>query len=135
MIYFNEVNNNVIFVVFGFLGVGFVIVGIWFFFWVKNGGFYFKEGDWEDYKFIVFWCFKIGFNGMVYSDVIVFIVLGGGSVYKDVDDRIVVMGVMRDGGGRDDDLIIVVLVMMGIMGIIGGVLDFLGREKRRMKRE
>ena len=27
-----------------------VIAGLWFFFWAKNGGFQFQEGDWDDYK-------------------------------------------------------------------------------------
>lgn len=131
----NEVNNNAIFAMFGLLGAGFVIVGIWFFFWAKNGGFYFKEGDWEDYKSTVLRRPKIGPNGTVYSDVTASTVLGGGSVYKDVDDRTVVTGVTRDGGGRDDDLTTVVSATTGITGITGGVSDFSGREKRRMKRE
>ncbi|KAK0674160.1 hypothetical protein QBC41DRAFT_72220 [Cercophora samala] len=130
----NEVNNNAVFAVFGLLGAGFVIVGIWFFFWAKNGGFYFKEGDWDDYKSTVLRRPKIGPNGTVYSDVTASTVLGGGSVYKDVDDRTVVTGVTRDGG-RDDDLTTVVSATTGITGITGGVSDFSGREKRRMKRE
>ena len=27
-----------------------VLASIWFFFWAKNGGFHFQEGDWSDYK-------------------------------------------------------------------------------------
>jgi hypothetical protein len=26
------------------------LTAIWFFFWAKNGGFHFKQGDWDDYK-------------------------------------------------------------------------------------
>lgn len=43
-------NNKAIFVLFGFLGLGLVLSSIWFFFWARDGGFRFKEGDWEEYK-------------------------------------------------------------------------------------
>ncbi|KAF2485099.1 hypothetical protein BDY17DRAFT_292926 [Neohortaea acidophila] len=43
-------NNNAILALFALLGAAMVIVAIWFFFWAKNGGFHFREGDWEDYK-------------------------------------------------------------------------------------
>jgi hypothetical protein len=45
-----SIPNKLVFVVFGLIGLGFVVTGIWFFFWAKNGGFYFKENDWDDYK-------------------------------------------------------------------------------------
>ncbi|KAI9835094.1 MAG: hypothetical protein M1838_005398 [Thelocarpon superellum] len=45
-----NVNNNGIFALFGLLGAGLVLTGIWFFFWAKNGGFVFRKGDWDDYK-------------------------------------------------------------------------------------
>ena len=43
-------NNKAIFVLFGLLGLGLVLSSIWFFFWARDGGFRFKEGDWEEYK-------------------------------------------------------------------------------------
>ena len=119
-----DINNPAIFAVFGLLGVAFVVVGIWFFFWAKNGGFYFKKNDWEDYKSTVLR--RKGPNGTIYSDATASTVLGGGSVYKDVDDGTTTTG---------DDLTTVVSATTGITGITGGVSDFSGREKRRRKRE
>ncbi|KAK4163526.1 hypothetical protein QBC43DRAFT_319217 [Cladorrhinum sp. PSN259] len=121
-----DINNNAVFAIFGIIGAAFVIVGIWFFFWAKNGGFYFKENDWDDYKSTVLRR-KIGPNGTIYTDVTPSTILGGGSVYKDIDDRTVVT--------RDDDLNTVVSGTTGITGITGGVSDIAGREKRRKKRE
>jgi hypothetical protein len=120
-----DINNNAVFAVFAILGVAFVVVGIWFFFWAKNGGFYFKKNDWDDYKSTVLRR-KVGPNGTIYSDVTASTVLGGGSVYKDVDDGTTTTG---------DDLTTVVSATTGITGITGGVSDFSGREKRRRKRE
>lgn len=119
-----DINNNAIFAVFALLGVAFVVVGIWFFFWAKNGGFYFKKNDWEDYKSTVLR--RKGPNGTIYSDATPSTILGGGSVYKDVDDGTTTTG---------DDLTTVVSATTGITGITGGVSDFSGREKRRKKRE
>ncbi|KAL2126149.1 hypothetical protein VTI74DRAFT_1603 [Chaetomium olivicolor] len=122
-----EINNNAVFAIFGLLGAAFVIVGIWFFFWAKNGGFYFKKGDWEDYKSTVLR--RKGPNGTIYSDATPSTVLGGGSIYKDVDDHTTTTG---------DDLTTVVSAttgITGITGITGGVSDISGREKRRKKRE
>lgn len=119
-----DINNNAVFAVFGLLGAGFVIVGIWFFFWAKNGGFYFKKNDWEDYKSTVLR--RKGPNGTIYSDATPSTILGGGSVYKDVDDGTTTTG---------DDLTTVVSATTGITGITGGVSDISGREKRRKKRE
>ncbi|KAK4114884.1 hypothetical protein N656DRAFT_777078 [Canariomyces notabilis] len=120
----DEINNNAVFAVFGLIGAGFVILGIWFFFWAKNGGFYFKKNDWEDYKSTVLR--RKGPNGTIYSNATPSTILGGGSVYKDVDDGTTTTG---------DDLTTVVSATTGITGITGGVSDILGREKRRKKRE
>ncbi|KAK4044863.1 hypothetical protein C8A01DRAFT_42472 [Parachaetomium inaequale] len=117
----HDINNNAVFAVFGLLGVAFVVVGIWFFFWAKNGGFYFKKGDWDDYKSTVLR--RKGPNGTIYSDATPSTILGGGSVYKDVDDGTTTTG---------DDL---TTVVSATTGITGGVSDFSGREKRRRKRE
>ncbi|GAB1314861.1 hypothetical protein MFIFM68171_05071 [Madurella fahalii] len=120
-----EINNNAVFAIFGIIGAAFVIGGIWFFFWAKNGGFYFKKNDWEDYKSTVLR--RKGPNGTIYSDATPSTVLGGGSIYKDVDDGTTTV--------TGDDLTTVVSATTGITGITGGVSDFSGREKRRKKRE
>ncbi|KAK0626444.1 hypothetical protein B0T14DRAFT_423555 [Immersiella caudata] len=120
----HDINNNAVFAIFGILGAGFVILGIWFFFWAKNGGFYFKENDWEEYKSTVLR--RKGPNGTTLSGATESTVLGGGSVYKDVDD-----GMTNDR----EDATTVISATTGITGITGGVSDFSGREKRRKKRE
>lgn len=104
-----DINNKFIFVLFGLLGVGIVCTGIWFFFWAKNGGFYFKKDDWDDYKSTVLR--RKGPNGTTLSGATTETDLGGGSVYKDIDE------------GTE------------ITGITGGVSDIVGREKRRRRRE
>ena len=43
-------NNQAILAIFASLGAVMVLAGIWFFFFAKNGGFQFEEGDWDDYK-------------------------------------------------------------------------------------
>ncbi|KAJ5533055.1 hypothetical protein N7494_009607 [Penicillium frequentans] len=35
---------------FAIIGAAFVLGGIWFFFWAKNGGFHWRKTDWDDYK-------------------------------------------------------------------------------------
>ncbi|KAK3359885.1 hypothetical protein B0T25DRAFT_112850 [Lasiosphaeria hispida] len=116
-----DINNNAVFAVFGILGAAFVCGGIWFFFWAKNGGFIFKEDDWDDYKSTVLR--RKGPNGTTLSGATESTILGGGSIYKDVDD------------GSTEDATTVVSGTTGITGITGGVSDFSGREKRRKKRE
>lgn len=100
-----DISNVGFFVFFVLIGVVFVFIMIWFFFWVKNGGFYFKENDWEDYKMIVLWC--KGLNGIIFFNVMLFINFGGGSVYKDIDD----------------DGIMVIMESIVLSGIIVGVSD------------
>lgn len=67
--------------------VGFVLGGIWFFFWAKNGGFKFQKGDWEEYKSTVLR--RKGPNGTTLSNATKSTRLGGGSVvgqgYSDRD--------------------------------------------------
>lgn len=46
----NAINNKAFFALFGLLGAAMVIASIWFFFWAKNGGFVWRERDWDDYK-------------------------------------------------------------------------------------
>jgi hypothetical protein len=99
-----SIPNKAVFALFGLIGVGFVLTGIWFFFWAKNGGFYFQEHDWDDYKSTVLR--RKGPNGTTLSGATASTDLGGGSVvhgekngsrwgkgkkkskrYKDIDDE------------------------------------------------
>ena len=73
-----SVPNKAIFALFGLIGVGFVCTGIWFFFWAKNGGFFFHENDWDDYKSTVLR--RKGPNGTTLSGATASTDLGGGSV-------------------------------------------------------
>lgn len=122
IVHANQINNKFIFVLFGILGASFVCLGIWFFFWARNGGFFFKETDWDDYKSTVLR--RKGPNGTTLSGATTETDLGGGSVYKDLDAS-------TEGG----DLTTVVSGTTGITGITGGVSDIAGRERRRKKRE
>ncbi len=117
----SSINNPAVFVLFGLIGAAFVVTGIWFFFWAKNGGFSFRQTDWDDYKSTVLR--RKGPNGTILSGATPSTNLGGGSIYKDVDD------------GSTEDATTVVSGTTGVTGITGGVSDFLGREKRRKKRE
>ncbi|CAL3964025.1 hypothetical protein PZA11_001484 [Diplocarpon coronariae] len=74
----DDIPNKVVFVFLGLIGAGFVVTGIWFFFWAKNGGFYFKEDDWEEYKSTVLR--RKGPNGTTLSGATESTDLGGGSV-------------------------------------------------------
>jgi hypothetical protein len=119
-----HINNNAIFALFGLIGVGFVVLGIWFFFWAKNGGFVFKENDWDDYKTTVLR--RRGPNGTLLSGATESTQLGGGSVYKDVDD----------GSTEATPTVITSLTESTAMtGITAGVSDIGAREKRRKKKE
>jgi hypothetical protein len=43
-------NNQAFLALFATLGGLMVLASLWFFFWAKNGGFQWQEGDWDDYK-------------------------------------------------------------------------------------
>lgn len=73
-----DVHTMILFIVFGVIGASFVLTGIWFFFWAKNGGFYYKDGDWEEYKSTVLR--RKGPNGTTLSGATTITDLGGGSV-------------------------------------------------------
>ncbi|KAG9234967.1 hypothetical protein BJ875DRAFT_542488 [Amylocarpus encephaloides] len=75
---FASIPNNAVFALFGIIGAGFVLTGIWFFFWAKNGGFVFQESDWDDYKSTVMR--RKGPNGTTLSGATESTDLGGGSV-------------------------------------------------------
>lgn len=113
-----EINNNAIFALFGIIGAAFVLVGIWFFFWAKNGGFYFQEDDWDDYKSTVLR--RKGPNGTLLSGATPTTNLGGGSIYKDV---------------HEDDGATTVSGLTGITGITPGASDVGGRERHRRRKE
>ncbi|KAI9737649.1 MAG: hypothetical protein M1818_005653 [Claussenomyces sp. TS43310] len=89
----SSINNTAVFVIIGLMGAGFIITAIWFFFRAKNGGFHFRQGDWEDYKSTVLR--RKGPNGTTLSGATESTDLGGGSIvgkrakrmrYKDVGD-------------------------------------------------
>ncbi|KAI1414277.1 hypothetical protein F5Y13DRAFT_19221 [Hypoxylon sp. FL1857] len=123
-----DINNTFVFVLFGLIGAAFVCAGIWFFFWAKNGGFYFKEDDWEEYKSTVLR--RKGPNGTILSGATPSTQLGGGSVYKDVDDgRTEYTGGLTQISGDTGD------TQSTLTGITGGASDITGRERRRQKRE
>ena len=113
----HDINNAGFFALFAIIGVAIVCTGIWFFFWAKNGGFQFKEDDWDDYKTTVLR--RRGPNGTLLSGATPSTNLGGGSVYKDVDD---------DGQT-------VVTESTALSGITAGASDIGAREKRRKKQE
>lgn len=71
--------NKFIFTLFGLIGASFVCTGVWFFCRAKNGGFYFKSTDWEDYKSSVLR--RRGPNGSTISGATASTRLGGGSIY------------------------------------------------------
>ena len=134
----HDISNVGFFVLFALIGVAFVVTGIWFFFWAKNGGFHFKETDWDDYKTTVLR--RKGPNGTLLSGATESTNLGGGSVYKDydVEDSVYNAGYARFGrkdGRRDDDDKTVLTESTGMTGITAGPSDIGAREKRKAKKE
>lgn len=118
-----HINNKGMFALFGLLGVAICLAMVWFFFWAKNGGFHFGNNDWDDYKSTVLR--RRGPNGTLLSNATPSTNLGGGSVYKDVDDY-------------TEDSTTVVTASSGtteMSGITAGASDLAGREKRRKKRD
>lgn len=113
----HDISNVGFFVLFALLGLAFVVAGIWFFFWARNGGFYFKQTDWDDYKTAVLR--RRGPNGTLISGATESTNLGGGSVYKDV---------------ADDDGKTTITESTGLSGITAGASDIAAREKREEKR-
>ncbi|KAF2014608.1 hypothetical protein BU24DRAFT_423525 [Aaosphaeria arxii CBS 175.79] len=73
-----DFNNKGIQALFALIGIGMVLTSIWFFFWAKNGGFKWREGDWEDYKSTVMR--RKGPDGKTLSNATKSTRLGGGSV-------------------------------------------------------
>lgn len=83
----DHINMKGLYALFAILGVAFVVAGIWFFFWAKNGGFVWHQGDWEEYKSTVLR--RKGPDGKTLSNATKSTKLGGGSVvgkgYSDYD--------------------------------------------------
>lgn len=73
-----KINNAGFFALFAILGVALVGVSLWFFFWAKNGGFHFQEGDWDDYKSTVLR--RKGPDGKTLSNATKSTKLGGGTI-------------------------------------------------------
>ncbi|PHH64318.1 hypothetical protein CDD82_1777 [Ophiocordyceps australis] len=117
----HDMNNVGFFVLFALIGVGFVLTGIWFFFWAKNGGFHFGAKDWDDYKSTVLR--RKGPNGTLLSGATATTDLGGGSVYKDVMDE--------DDGSRT----VVTQSTTALSGVTAGASDIAARKKRKEKQE
>ncbi|KAG5979403.1 hypothetical protein E4U55_005198 [Claviceps digitariae] len=115
----HDINNVGFFVLFALIGVAFVVTGIWFFFWARNGGFHFQENDWDEYKSTVLR--RKGPNGTLLSGATRSTKLGGGSVYKDVRD--------------DEDGTTVITDSTGLSGVTAGASDIAARERRRAKQE
>ncbi|KAF2114083.1 hypothetical protein BDV96DRAFT_577540 [Lophiotrema nucula] len=74
----NTFNNKGFQALFALIGAGMVLTAIWFFFWAKNGGFKFQQGDWDDYKTTVMR--RKGPDGKTLSNATKSTKLGGGSV-------------------------------------------------------
>ncbi|KOS17247.1 hypothetical protein ESCO_006403 [Escovopsis weberi] len=124
----HDMNNVGFFFLFALIGVAFVVTGIWFFFWAKDGGFHFRDDDWDDYKSTVMR--RKGPNGTILSNATKSTKLGGGSIYRkydedEDDDR------DRDDwdGGRTE-----ITESTALSGITAGPSDIYAREKREEKR-
>lgn len=74
----NSIKMQGLMALFAIIGAAFVIAGIWFFFWAKNGGFVWRKGDWDDYKSTVLR--RKGPDGKTLSNATKSTKLGGGSV-------------------------------------------------------
>ncbi|PNY25736.1 Uncharacterized protein TCAP_04327 [Tolypocladium capitatum] len=114
----HDISNAGFLVLFALIGLAFVCTGIWFFFWARNGGFHFKQTDWEDYKSTVLR--RKGPNGTLLSGATPSTNLGGGSVYK---------------GVAEEDGMTVVTETTALSGVTAGASDIAAREKRREKQE
>ena len=86
----SNINNSGFLALFALLGAAMVVVGIWFFFWAKNGGCVFRKTDWDDYKSTVLR--RKGPDGKTLSNATKSTRLGGKTVlssfaagYSDVD--------------------------------------------------
>ncbi|EDN07338.1 predicted protein [Histoplasma mississippiense (nom. inval.)] len=74
----SSINMGGLMALFAIIGAAFVLAGIWFFFWAKNGGFVWRKGDWEEYKSTVLR--RKDSDGRTLSNATKSTALGGGSV-------------------------------------------------------
>ncbi|KXL48723.1 hypothetical protein M433DRAFT_1785 [Acidomyces richmondensis BFW] len=70
-------NNQFFLALFAIIGAVMVLASLWFFFWAKNGGFHFREGDWDEYKSTVLR--RKGPDGKTLTNATKSTKLGGGS--------------------------------------------------------
>jgi hypothetical protein len=73
-----NINNQIFLALFATVGALMVLASMYFFFVAKNGGFYWKENDWDDYKTTVLR--RKGPNGTTLSNATKSTKLGGGSI-------------------------------------------------------
>ncbi|ORX98022.1 hypothetical protein BCR34DRAFT_607069 [Clohesyomyces aquaticus] len=73
-----DFNNKGFQALFAIIGVSMVLGSMWFFFWAKNGGFVWRQDDWEDYKSTVLR--RKGPDGKTLSNATKSTKLGGGSI-------------------------------------------------------
>jgi hypothetical protein len=73
-----SINNQIFLALFASVGALMVLASMYFFFVAKNGGFYWKKNDWDDYKTTVMR--RKGPNGTTLSNATKSTKLGGGSV-------------------------------------------------------
>ncbi|KAL2820889.1 hypothetical protein BDW59DRAFT_150468 [Aspergillus cavernicola] len=73
-----NINMRGLYALFAILGAAIVLASIWFFFWAKEGGFVWKQGDWEEYKSTVLR--RKGPDGRTLSNATRSTKLGGGSI-------------------------------------------------------
>lgn len=71
-------NNQGFFALFALIGAGLALGTLWFFFWAPNGGFKWRQGDWDDYKSTVLR--RKGPDGRTLSNATKSTKLGGGSI-------------------------------------------------------
>ncbi|KAN0069165.1 hypothetical protein V8E54_012794 [Elaphomyces granulatus] len=83
----NNINMQGLLALFAIIGASFVLAGIWFFFFAKNGGFVWRKGDWEEYKSTVLR--RKGSDGKTLGNATKSTDLGGGSIVgRDYQDDV-----------------------------------------------
>ncbi|KAF2716386.1 hypothetical protein K431DRAFT_323853 [Polychaeton citri CBS 116435] len=95
-------NNAGMLALFALIGAAMVAASIWFFFFAKNGGFHFKENDWDDYKSTILR--RKGPDGKTLSNATKSTRLGGGSIvtsrYLDMQKHMAKSSIGYDEKGR-----------------------------------
>lgn len=98
-----SINQPAFFILFAIIGAAMVIASIWFFFWAKNGGFIWRQGDWDDYKSTVLR--RKGPDGRTLTNATKSTKLGGRSVKggRSVWGKKSGWGRSEKGGGDEED--------------------------------